>query len=304
MPFSRREFLKSGLVLTGGALLPRWADAAAPANMPDVVHVTGGTPEMAVRRAIEGLGGIRRFVRAGQKVVISPNVGFPNPPEMATTTDPLVVRAIIDLCKEARAGKITVANYPVRDPDICFRESKIGELASINGVEVIPLNANSAYTTVQIPDGVDAKEVEVATIVREADVFIAAPIAKTHSSTGVTFAMKLMMGVIRSRGPFHSRYDLNQAIVDLSKVVKANLIITDAQRALVTRGPGGPGTIVRPNAILAGTNQTTVDAYTVGLAQWYNRTFTAEQVRHLQLASEQGLGEIDVAKMNVRRVNL
>ena len=75
------------------------------------------------------------------------------------------------------------------------------------------------------------------------------------------------------------------------------------KRALVTGGPGGPGRIERPNAILAGVVPATIDAYTVGLAKWYNRDVTAQQVRHLILANEQGLGEIDVTKIRVKRVN-
>ena len=303
MSISRREFFKKGAVLTGGLLLPRWAMATAAASAaPDVVHVTGGTPEDMVRAAIDGLGGIGKFVRRGQKVVLAPNVGFPNPPEMATTTDPRVVTAVIELCKGAGAGRIVVTSFPVRDPDLCYEQSGIGDLQRLNGVTVVPLNPGSAYAQVRIPGGVDAREVEVATIVRQSDVLICIPIAKSHSSTGVTFAMKGHMGLIRSRGPFHARYDLHQAIVDLSKVIKADLVVTDAQRALVTRGPGGPGRIETPGAILAGTNQTTVDAYTVGLAHWYNRSITADQVQHLKLAHEQGLGVIDVRAMNVRRI--
>jgi len=301
---TRREFFRRGAVLTGGLLLPRWVQGAAGEPVPDVVHVTGGAPEEAVRAAVNGLGGIGAFVRRGQKVVISPNVAFPNPPEMATTSDRRVVAAVIDLCKEAGASRIVVASYPVRDPDLCFERTGIGDLARMNGVEVVPLSSGSAYTPVQIPDAVEVHEVEVATIVRESDVLISIPVAKSHSSAGVSLTMKGHMGLIRSRGPFHSRYDLHQAIVDLSKIIRPNLIVTDAQRALVTRGPGGPGRIETPRAILAGTNQATVDAYTVGLANWYDRAFTADQVQHIKLAHEQGLGVIDLRRMNLSRVVL
>lgn len=306
MAISRRDFLKTGVVAAGGLVLPRWALSAASqsAAVPDVVHVTGGAVDAAVRTAVARLGGIGAFVRRGQRVVIVPNTGFPNPAEMATTTDPETVRVIATMCREAGASAVTVTGYPVRDPDLCYDRSGMAALASMNGVDVVPLTSNSAYLPVRIPGGIDVKEIEVATIVRQSDVLIAVPVAKTHSSAGVSFAMKGMMGVIRSRGPFHARYDLHQSIVDLSKAVKANLVIVDGRRALVTRGPGGPGRVETPNAIIAGQNQTTVDAYAVGLARWYNRSFTADQVRHLRLAGEQRLGVIDVSAMNVARVTL
>jgi uncharacterized protein (DUF362 family) len=287
-------------------VVPKWAYSAVAGTTapPDVVHVTGGSIDAAIRAAVDRLGGISQFVRRGQKVVISPNVGFPNPAEMATTTDPAVVRVIATLCKEAGASSVTIANYPVRDPELCFERSGIGELARMNGVDVVPLNSGSPYTSVRIPGGVDVSEVEVATIVRQADVLIAVPVAKSHSSAGVSFAMKGMMGLIRSRGLFHARYDLHQAVADLSRVVKAQLVIVDARRALVTRGPGGPGRVELPNAIVAGRSQISVDAYSVGLAQWYNRSVTASQVRHIRLAGEQGLGVIDVSAMKVAKVTL
>lgn len=307
MSLTRREFLKAGFTLMGGALTPRWARAmaASPPETPtDVAHVTGGSPEDAVRAAVDALGGIERFVRRGAHVVITPNVAFPNPPEMVTTTDPRIVAAMAVLCREAGAGRITVTDYPVGDPSLCFARTGMAELSRLPGVEVVPLTADSAYVRVDIAGGVEVSEVEVAAAVREADVLIAMPVAKCHSSAGVSLAMQGMLGLVRTRGAFHWRYDLHQAVADLSKVVRADLIVTDARRALVTRGPGGPGRIEQPRALLAGTNQTTVDAYTVGMARWYGRGFAAADVKHLRLANEQGLGEIDVAKMRVARVSL
>jgi len=309
MSLSRREFFKTSLVLTGGMMLPRWAradshSATRPAAMPDVVHVTGENVDAMVRRLVDELGGIGAFVRRGESVVISPNVGFPNPPDAVTTTDPQVVASMIQLCKEAHAGRIVVANYPVRDSDLCFRRSGIRDLREIDGVEVMPLNSRSAYTEVEIPGALEARRVELATIVCESDVLISMPVAKSHSSAGVSFAMKGHMGLIKSRGPFHARYNLHQAIVDLSKLVKPNLVLTDARRALVDNGPGGPGTIVSVGAMVAGANQVSVDAYTVGLTKWYNHSLVAHHIQHLKLANEQGLGEIDVERMNVVRVEV
>lgn len=307
MPVSRRDFLKSGLILTGGVLLPRWAHAADASRfdrLPDVVHVTGGGPDTLLQRAITELGGISQYVKPGMSVLINPNVGFPNPPEMATTTDPQLIIAMVDLCKEAGARSITVADYPVRDPDLCFERSGIGDLARLNGVDVIPLNARSPYTPTSIPGAVEVAEVDLATLVHASDILISMPIAKSHASSGVSFALKNNMGLIQARGPFHARYDLHQAIVDLGKLVKPTLIVTDAQRALVTRGPGGPGRVETPGAVIAGLNAACVDAHTVGIASWYNQSLRPDQVKHIRLAGEQGLGEIDCSRLDIRRISI
>jgi uncharacterized protein (DUF362 family) len=307
MPFSRREFLKSSLVLSGGVLLPRWAhalDGSEVDRLPDVVHATGGSARDMIRAAIADLGGIGNYVKPGYKVLINPNVGFPNPAEMATTTDPLAIGAVAELCVEAGARSVVISDYPVRDPDLCFERSGIADLARMSGVDVTPLSARSPYTNTGIPGAAEVAEVDLATIVHESDAVIAMPVAKCHSSAGVSFSMKGNMGLIQARGPFHSRYDLHQAVVDLAKLIQPTLVITDAQRALVTRGPGGPGRVETPGAILAGLNAASVDAYAVGLAQWYNRAFRPDQVRHIRLAGEQGLGIIDTDQMLINRVTV
>ncbi len=310
MPMTRREFFRTGLALAGSALLPRSGFAAEgsadalPDGLPDVAHVAGGAPEDAVRAAVDAVGGISAFVKPGQSVLIKPNVGFPNAPEAVTTTDPVVVAAVAALCKEARAGSIVIADYPVRNTEMCFDESGIGGLGRIGGVDVMPLSGNSAFATTAIPNAVEVQEVDYAQVALQADVIIAVPVAKSHSGAGVTFALKGMMGLIQARGAFHRQYDLHQAVADLAKLAKPDLVVTDARRALVTGGPGGPGRVETPGAILAGANATTVDAYTVGMAEWYNRAVTADKVRHLVLANQQGLGEIDVALMNVANIRL
>ena len=62
-----------------------------------------------VREALEHLGGIERFVKPGQTVLIKPNQTVFYSAEEGCTTDPLVVGAVIRLAKEARAARIQVA---------------------------------------------------------------------------------------------------------------------------------------------------------------------------------------------------
>jgi uncharacterized protein (DUF362 family) len=303
MRLSRRDFIRSGIILTGGALLPAWAAAdRRHESYPDVSHVTGGDTEEKVAAAIDALGGITRFVKPGQTVVINPNVGFPNPVEMATTTDPEAVAAVAGICRSAGAKRVVVADYPVQDPEYCFERSGMAKLARLNGVGVIPLSSESAYRTMPVPGYTEVPEVDLAEVAADAAVLIAMPVAKCHSSAGVSLAMKGNMGLIRARGPFHSRYDLHQAVVDLAKLVTPTLVVTDAQRALITRGPGGPGEVARPDAIIAGVNSASVDAYTVGAVKWYHRRVAPEEIRHIRLAGEQGVGEIDVARLRVSRL--
>ena len=110
-----------------------------------------------------------------------------------------------------------------------------------------------------MPRGKALKKVKLMKDVLESDVFINIPTAKSHAATGVSLGMKGLMGVIWDRKYFHSQ-DIHQAIADLSSVVKVDLTLLDASRALSTGGPAGPGRIVTPQTIVAGIDPVAVDA--------------------------------------------
>ena len=114
MSFSsdRREFLKKGLaasatVFSGGALLfnPRESLAQAP---PDLVVVNGGDPAEITRAAVDASGGMGRFVKPGNKVVIKPNMSFSSGPAAASNTHPAVVGEVARMCIQSGASKVAV----------------------------------------------------------------------------------------------------------------------------------------------------------------------------------------------------
>src|SRR5437764_12934551 len=69
-----------------------------------------------VREALEPLGGMSRFVRSGQTVLLKPNRTVFYSAEEGCTTDPLVVGALIRLAREAGAARVQVAEA---DGDDC-----------------------------------------------------------------------------------------------------------------------------------------------------------------------------------------
>ena len=123
---SRRNFLKTA-TLTGAALglsgtFPRWVKGVlAQLPLPPDLAVVKGAPEAAVRKAVELLGGIGKFVKSGDKVVIKPNASFANTPDWGSTTTPEVLTAVAKLCLEAGAKRILVMDYPLRASESCRR---------------------------------------------------------------------------------------------------------------------------------------------------------------------------------------
>jgi hypothetical protein len=54
----------------------------------DLVAARGADPARTTRAAVDGLGGIRRFVGRGDVEVVKPNIGWDRRPEYAANTNP------------------------------------------------------------------------------------------------------------------------------------------------------------------------------------------------------------------------
>ncbi len=299
---NRRDFLKyqvtGAICLTSGMMAPTLLFAETP---PDIA-VAKGTPGAAARAAVKALGGMSRFVKKGQRVVIKPNMSFPTPPERASNTHPEVVRELAALCKAAGAGRVLVLDNPLGPAELCMESSGIAEACEpIDRRMVHMVSDPSQYAEKAIPGGKSLTETDIMKEVLGADVLIAAPVAKSHSGAGVSLSMKGMMGLVYNRMIFHRR-DLHTAIVDLSTVLKADLTVVDATRVLSTGGPGGPGKVLTPDTVVASADMVAADAYTVSAFEWYGKSYRPDQVRHIREAHARGLGRMDIENLRVESI--
>lgn len=295
---TRRGFLKAAAA--GLALgLPGRPSSAGTASDQDLV-VISGDPAAATRKALEAMGGIARFVQKGQRVVLKPNMSFANPPERASTTHPLVVTTVAQACLEAGAERVVVLDYPLYKTELCLQRSGIQDACkSIRGAYVLGLDDRKFFREVKVPQGKVLDRVEVMKEVLDSHVLINLPQAKSHSDTGVSLGIKGLMGLIWDRWSFHAKYNINQALADLATVIRPQLTILDATRALVSGGPGGPGEVQKPNLIIAGTDPVAVDSFGVTVAPWYGQQFKGRQVEHLLVAHQRGVGKIDIEQLRI-----
>jgi uncharacterized protein (DUF362 family) len=296
---SRRSFV-GGSLAAAAALKYRRAFAAPG---PDIVDVSGSDPAKMVAAALAALGGIRKFVKKGDYVVIKPNAGFPNPPAWGTTTHPDTVAAIAKACLDAKAKEVLILEFPQgKNPEKCMQRCGLtAALAAVPGVKT-KLLTPADFQKVDVKGGVVLKSVEVAKAVLSADVLINVPAAKSHYQSGVSLGLKNHMGLIKDRQAFHTAMELHQAIADLGLVIAPQLTIIDATRALLTNGPAGPGETSQPGRMIAGRKVTSVDAYGLTVAKFNNKAMTPAEARHIEYAAKAGLGPIDVAKMKVKKV--
>jgi uncharacterized protein (DUF362 family) len=307
--WTRRDFLKTsaktGLLLSiGYPLTPLSGKALASAETltpVDLAAVTGD-PAKAVGRAIDLLGGMKQFVKKGQRVVIKPNMSFAKTPDEATNTSPKVVAAVARACMEAGAKNVLVVDHTLQKAELCLERSGIREACKpVKGTHVLALNDERFYQQVRVPRGKSIAQLKIMKEVMRCDVLINLPTAKSHSATGVSLGMKGLMGVIWDRGSFHSKADLNQAIADLSTVVKPALTIIDASRALINGGPSGPGKVEKLNTIIAGIDPVAVDTYGVSIARWYDKKFEVINVKHIMAAHRMGLGNNNLDQLRIKK---
>jgi len=295
---SRRQFLKTAAagIAIGLAGSPSFLSASDEIDL----AVVSGEPAAATRKALEAMGGISRFVKKGQKVIIKPNMSFAKTPDIAATTHPLVVVAVAQACIEAGAGEVLVLDHTLQRAELCLERTGIREACrTLPGVHVLALQDRKFFQEVKVPEGKVLERVAVLKDVLESPVLINCPVAKSHSTTGVSLGLKGLMGLIWDRDSFHFRFNINQGIADLATVIKPQLTVLDATRALVSGGPGGPGDVRKPNLIVAGADPVAVDSYGVGIVPWYGRTFKGAQVEHLLAAHQRGLGKIDVENLRI-----
>lgn len=329
---SRRKFLEiAGGTATLGGLYGltffNSEDFAKPHNIRPPAKPTPTTPDIVVvegdptsygditERAINELGGIEKFVKKGDKVVITPNMGWMRTPEQAAATHPDVLRRLVQLVERAGASRITCIDYTLDDWKLAF--DICGANRAVQGTKARLLSPTEAtmYKPVDIPSAVPHKltdgsaydprhhfnqiEQRIPRDIIEADCFIVNPVVKDHEAAVITIAMKKLMGCIWNRKDYH-RYGLHDCIAELNMFVKPTLIVTDATRALQTRGPKGPGEVTTPHKVLAGIDPVALDSY---CCQFLTvKGVTPDMVNHLVLANSLGRGQIDTTQLMIREV--
>jgi uncharacterized protein (DUF362 family) len=299
---TRREFMKRAIALgatvSAAGALAGLEEAAEAAGEPTiVVAAKQKEPAALARAAVNGLGGMGRFVKKGNVVLVKPNIGWARRPDQAATTNPELVAEVIRMCREAGAREVLVADNPVDRPGATvLKTSGIAAAARAAGAKVTAATAPQMFQHVSLKRAKLLRSVDVLRDLRRADVFINLPIAKVHSSTVLTLSCKNVMGLVSDRGAWH-RDGLDQCIADFINEFRPDLTVLDAYRILTTNGPKGPGRTEDPKLVVAGTDPLAIDAFGATL---FDKK--AEEIGHLRAAAALGVGQIDLKRIRVKRV--
>jgi len=258
----------------------------------------------AVENAISSICDLRSLIEPGQTVVLKPNVFAPRP--APTTTDPRVVVAVGELCREAGAGRVVVAEgrsistaryrKTANSTRACFEAT--GMLAAVEraGLAIVYLEDDD-FVEVDLPGAQVLKKAHVPRTIMDADVFINLPVMKIHSLTTVTLAIKNLHGIVSDYDKLyrHCYRDLALArkLTDLLRIRRIDLNVMDA---LVGQEAdhAAEGRPVEMGLILASTDAVALDAVAGAVMG-----LSLDDVDTTRIAGEAGLGEADLARIEV-----
>ncbi len=304
---NRREFLQTfarySLAAGAGVLLgnPLRVFGQDTGTNYDMAAVMGDGPADMFDVGIAALGGMRRFVKRGQVVLIKPNASWNVDPERGATTTPVLVQRIVEHCVEAGASKVYVVDHTIDNWKLCFETTRIESAAKQGGGQIIPGSSKGYFQQAAVPRAKNLKSVMVHEMVLEADVLINVPILKHHGSTTITCALKNLMGLVWDRWYYHAN-DLHRCIAEFALLRTPTLNVVDAHTVMMSGGPRGSSyrsslkvkkmQIISPDIVAA-------DA--AAAATWGT---DADSVRYIQIADELGIGTKNLDSLNIKRMRV
>jgi uncharacterized protein (DUF362 family) len=301
----RRDFLKQVLLWSAGlsTSIPTFrvgSELLAAEKVPALVsHATGKDYYKLVGRVLEPLGGIGKFVKSGDRVVIKPNMAWDRNPDQAANTHPLVVKALVEQSLAADAKKVMVFDRTCNEERRCYVNSGMQQaMASIKDKRLEFYHPDSRkFVPVDIVRGKAVNRLEIYRDVLEADTYINVPVAKHHSLIKLTLGLKNSMGVLGgNRGNMH--HNLGQKLADLATVIRPTLTLVDATRILLRNGPqGGDLDDVKIlDTLVASTDPVACDAYATTLFD-----MQPDEIASTVAAYKMGLGEMHLEAMQIIR---
>ena len=301
----RRDFIRKSFgagVLASASLttaLESMASGSAPAW--DLVAVKNGEAVPMFEKAIQSLGGMKTYIKKGQKVVVKPNIGWDVVPELAANTNPLLVKRVIEHWFKAGAKEVYVFDHTCDNWIKSYRNSGIEKIARDAGAKVAPANSENYYHEISIPGGQRLQKAKVHELLLETDVFINVPVLKDHNSTRMTASLKNNMGLVWDRGYWHSN-NLNQCIADYALYEKKPALnVIDCYNVIVKHGPQG---VSREDVVMMKSLILTADWVAGDAAAARMLGIGAANVEYIPIAHKMGLGNMNLDSLNIKRIKM
>jgi len=220
----------------------------------------------AVDQIVDRLGGFENFIKEGEVVLIKPNYNTADPSPASTSLD--FLETVIKSVYKSGAKSVIVgesSTYSLNTREV-LEEAGVVDLCKKLKAKVYVFEERE-WTKKELSGTEYLKKVTVPKIIDKADKIILLPCLKTHRYARFTAGLKLAVGLMktRERMALHFRH-LEEKIAELNMVYDPDLIIMDARKVFVTKGPE-KGRVEEPNLVLAGTDRVAVDVEGVKILQ-------------------------------------
>lgn len=296
---TRRRFLQ----VTAGGLAWYLVRPRAYARSPYHVGIgRSSDPYTATQRAVAASQEWPGTGIAGHTVIIKPNLVTPKTASTGATTDPHVVRALVDLALKSGATQVLIAEGADSAKFTACGYDFFNGYDPAGRVSLVSL-ADQPTRLVRVPGGLAYRWLYMPALLLQEDVvFITVAKLKTHLDSVVTLSMKNAFGLppvppyqdswLKGRFAMHKR-GVNQVIVDLNLVRPADFAVVDGIWGMEGNGPLS-GTPVRPDTVIAGRNALAVDRICLEIMD-----IPQQSVYHLTYAARSGLGPSDTQTIEV-----
>jgi uncharacterized protein (DUF362 family) len=254
-------------------------------------------PEIAeaIERHFELLGGLERFVKPGDSVLLKPNFIAPRSRQHATQTDPAVILEMARLLKDFGARPFVADSPAWGNTFVCVRALKLDESLKQLSVPVKQLDKPKKCLV-----GARNTTVGISSVALDADVIINLPKFKSHQQLVATFAVKNMFGCVsgKQKALWHfikgGRQDeFCELLIDIYRYLKPALTIIDAVTAM--DGPGPIRGRARPLGwLIGGTDPIACETICAKLVN-----IKPEDIPIIKTAKQTGFGCSDPAKIQI-----
>ncbi|MBL7148389.1 MAG: DUF362 domain-containing protein [Nanoarchaeota archaeon] len=256
--------------------------------------------------SLKFLGGIENLIKSNEKILLKPNICNALPPEKADTTNPILLKAVIDTIKEYNKNIVIGESSAGPDPshtDKAFQISGIKEISEITKTKLRNLSSEP-YQEIEIPNAKVVKKTRISKAFFDFDVIINIPKLKTHNNTYLTGCVKNCFGLIEKKereelhkidGPGQGSF--SQGIVDIYSVIKPKIRLNIMDAVVGMEGIGTPaGRPKKIGVILMGVDGVAVDSVASSIIGFKNTL----EIPPTRFAYERGLG---IATLNKIKLN-
>jgi uncharacterized protein (DUF362 family) len=193
----------------------------------------------AIERHFNLLGGLKKFVRPGDSVLLKPNFIAPRARRHATQTDPAVILETARLLKDFGARPFVADSPAWGNTFTCVKALKLDEPLKQLSVPVRQLDKPKKCRV-----GAKNIRVGISSVALDADVIINLPKFKSHQQLVATFAVKNMFGCVSGKRKAlwhftkgHNQHEFCELLIDIYRYLNPALTIIDAVTAMDGRGP-------------------------------------------------------------------